>query len=96
MTEFEWDDENREHLALHRVSVNEAQEAAHNFTLDLDQYVVDGELRIETLGATDTGRVLKCVTTDRHELVRFVTAYDAPTSLKRLYLQSMVKPNDRT
>lgn len=90
MLGFDWDDANRAHIARHEVSVTEVEEAACGDTLDLDSYVVDGELRFEDLGATLSGRILKLVTTDRNGLVRVVTAFEAPLALKKLYLEAMV------
>ena len=81
MNGFDWDDANRDHIAEHGVPTDEAEEASSGETLFLDAYVIDGELRVESVGSTRAGRILKLVTTDREELIRVLTAFDAPRSL---------------
>ncbi len=83
---FDWDEANRAHIARHGVSITEAEEACSGFMLNLDSYTVQDELRYEDVGATSTGRILKLVTTDRRGLIRVVTAYDATSGTRRLYL----------
>jgi len=53
--------------------------------MEVDSYIVDGELRIEEVGQTRTGRVLKIVYAIRGEKIRVLAAYDAPPILKQLY-----------
>jgi len=86
---FDWDDANRTHIAEHGVSVTEAEEACCGETLFLDSYVVDGELRVESVGATRTGRILKLLTTDRNHSIRVVTVFDANRGLKQLYFREI-------
>jgi uncharacterized DUF497 family protein len=75
---FDWDDANREHIAEHGVTTDEAEYVVLNDPLDLDLQVVDSEERFVQVGATAQGRVLRVVTTMRGAIVRVVTAYDAP------------------
>jgi uncharacterized DUF497 family protein len=86
---FDWDDANRDHIAEHGVSVAEAEEACSGEMLFVDSYMVDGELRVETVGSTRAGRILKLLTTDRSEGIRVVTAFDATRRWKQRYLSSM-------
>lgn len=88
---FDWDDANRDHIAEHGVSTVEAEEASSGESLFLDAYVVDNELRVESVGSTRSGRILKLVTTDRDERIRILTAFDAPRSLRQNFLRWMVK-----
>ena len=60
------------------------------FPLELDSYIIDDELRVEELGDTNAGRILKIVSVLRDEKVRVVTAFDAPPNLKQLFLKSKV------
>jgi len=90
MAGFDWDDANRTHIARHGVSVAEAEEASEGHTMDVGSYVIDDEIRFEDVGITLAGRILQIVTTDRAGKVRVVTAYDAPSALRKRYLKTMV------
>ncbi len=83
---FDWDDGNRNHIARHNVTIDEAEQAVNRFTWDLDRYEVRGEERQEAVGETENGRILFLVVTDRDDRLRVVTAYDATRSLKLQYL----------
>jgi uncharacterized DUF497 family protein len=88
---FDWDDANRNHIALHGVTVAEVEQAVATGLIELDYYNIYGENRSEDLGATRAGRILRLITTERRGLVRIVTAFDASPLEKRHYLQEMVK-----
>jgi uncharacterized DUF497 family protein len=62
MLRFDWDDANQRHIALHDVTVEEAEEAFNSDTLELGFDFVDEEERIDELGATANGRILRTVT----------------------------------
>jgi uncharacterized DUF497 family protein len=83
---FEWDDANRDHIARHQVSPEEAEQVIDNDPLDLESEVVDGEQRFSSIGRTDHGRFLLVVTTLRHSRIRVVTAFPAPKGLVNLYV----------
>jgi uncharacterized DUF497 family protein len=83
---FEWDDANREHIALHQVSPEDAEQVIDNDPLDLDTETIDDEQRFSSVGRTDQGRFLLVVTTLRNSRIRVVTAFPAPRSLIHLYL----------
>jgi uncharacterized DUF497 family protein len=85
MFSFEWDDANRRHIALHRVTVEEAEEAFNSDTMEIAFDVIDSEQRLEEVGATAKGRILRIVTTIRGDKVRVVTAFDAPKQMKIAY-----------
>ena len=87
--EFDWDDDNVEHIARHGVSPEEAEEAL----LDPGRIVTPapefaGEQRWTALGASEVGRVLAVVFTRRRGLTRVVTARDAIPREKRQYRRS--------
>ncbi len=86
MLKFDWDDANRNHIALHDVEPYEVEEAFNADTLELDHYVISGEERFEELGTTDSGRILFVVTTIRGEMLRVVTAFDASRLQKSRFL----------
>ena len=85
--EFDWDDANRDHLALHHVTPDVAQQAIldpHAVLLEIQSG--DGEERTKALGITSGGRILAVVFTFRGEAIRRVTAYTAAARLQALYL----------
>ena len=86
MLPFDWDDANRDHVELHKVSTAEAEHAVSGLVLELDAYTIAGEDRTEQVGRTANGRILQTVTIVRRGRVRVVTAYDAPKALRRDFL----------
>ena len=87
MIGFDWDDANLGHIALHAVSPEEAEEVLTGMAFEVDTYTVDGEVRVEEIGATQAGRILKVVTTVRDGLIRVVTAFDAVKAEKLAFLE---------
>lgn len=84
--EFEWDEHNVDHIARHGVEPWEAEEVLLDTgRVGTSAYNVRGELRWAVLGATEPGRVLFVVLTERAEKVRVVTARDAEYKEKRRY-----------
>ncbi|MGH9785887.1 MAG: BrnT family toxin, partial [Terriglobia bacterium] len=73
--QFEWDDGNRNHVARHGVTPEEAEQAMANSLLPAETNWRRGELRTVCVGSTDTGRRLGVVYTVRSGLIRIVTAY---------------------
>ena len=63
--EFDWDDENRKHLAAHKVAPAEFEELLHNDPLDLDYALIDNEDTYRSVGLTNGGRLLPVVWTVR-------------------------------
>lgn len=88
MLEFDWDEENLNHIAKHHVTAAEAEYALDNPTLDIEYQVVNGEERYVEAGATAQGRVLEIVTTFRGLKTRVVTAYDADLHVIQEYHQT--------
>ncbi len=80
---FEWDDPrdpsgNTRHVARHRLTPAQAEQALtdlHGF--DAPAYSTASEERYAYVGATDTGRVLFVVYTERNGRIRIITAYRA-------------------
>ncbi len=83
---FDWDDENRSHIAAHRVSCAEAEQVITNEPCDLEFQVMTGEERFVHLGETNAGRILVVVSTWRKTLIRVITAFDANKTMKRIYI----------
>jgi hypothetical protein len=85
---FDWDRANTEHIAVHGVKPEEAEQALENDPADLDYEVVEAEDRWTSIDHTDRPRVLKLVWTLRGEIVRVVTALDASKNEAREYLRA--------
>jgi uncharacterized DUF497 family protein len=86
MLQFDWDDENRAHIAVHSVSCAEAEQVIGNDPFDLEFQPVNGEERFVQLGETSTGRILVVVSTWRKNSIRVVTAFNASKAMKRFYI----------
>jgi uncharacterized DUF497 family protein len=83
--EFDWDEANIGHVALHGVVPEEAEHALLTNPVDLGVEFVEGEERYLNLGATERGRVLVVVTTWREDRVRVVTAFEPIKRLVQFY-----------
>ena len=81
MLEFDWDEENLQHIARHDVTAAEAESVLNGQTLDLDIQDWHDEERFSEAGETANGRILVVITTWRGSRVRVVTAFDAPRSV---------------
>ena len=82
-----WDAGNIDHIALHDVVPEEAEQALVNDSFETARYFRNGEERLNTVGVTDSGRVLVVVTTERGESTRVVTAHPADRDVRALYAQ---------
>jgi uncharacterized protein len=86
MVLFDWDDENRTHIAAHGVSCGEAEQVINNEPFDIRFGTVNGEERFVQLGETNAGRILVVVSTWREVFIRVITAFDASRAMKRIYI----------
>lgn len=89
---FQWDEANKDHLAKHDVTPEEAEEVIVGESLDIELQVADDaddEERLLQIGQTGKGRILQVVTTWRSGMVRVISAWDAPKQLKLYYLEEM-------
>ena len=83
---FDWDDGNRDHIALHDIGPEEAEQAIDDpHATSFAASKTDGETRYGLLGATIDDRVLVVIYTWRSELCRVVTAYPATPRQQRIY-----------
>ena len=85
--EFDWDESNRQHIALHGISPEEAEEAVLIDPLDADVQQHESEQRALCFGRTKSGRLLTVLYTERLGRIRVVTAYEMTRSQQRLYFQ---------
>jgi len=85
--EFEWDEDNKRHLAAHNVTPVEFEQVLTNDPLDLDYQLIDGEERYRSVGLTNVGRLLSVVWTVRRGQVRAVTAFPASIADMKAFLE---------
>ncbi len=85
--EFDWDHENRKHLASHKVSPNEFEELLNNDPLELNYELIDDEERYRSVGLTNGGRLLSAVWTIREGRVRAITTFPAGVSDRTAFLE---------
>ena len=86
--EFDWDDANRNHIALHNATPEEVEQAIldpHAVLLEIQ--LNSDEERVKALGMTTEGRILSVVFTFRRNAIRPITAYTATVRLQELYLR---------
>lgn len=91
---FDWDIGNIEHVALHDVTPEEAEQVVENDSLEIGKVERNGELRIVHVGKTDSGRVLLVAITYRSDLVRIVTAYPASRKFRKFYDEEKANTNE--
>ena len=85
--EFDWDDENRKHLAAHKVAPAEFQQLLNNDPVDLAYELINSEERYRSVGITHKGRLLSVAWTLRNGKVRAITAFPATVSDKKAFLE---------
>lgn len=84
--EFEWDDANLDHIALHGVEPEECEDAFINpGRQPFNTYSTANETRYGIVGRSNAGRILIVVFTLRSQFIRVVTARDASVREKRQY-----------
>lgn len=85
--EFDWDRANAAHIARHRVTPDEAEQALLNDPFDVNYEVVGGEERWTSLGHTSNLRVLVVVWSLRGDAIQVITARAAGKRLRSAYLR---------
>lgn len=87
--EFDWDDENRKHLATHKVAPDEFEELMASEPLDLACEQIDNEERYRSVGLTSGGRLLTAAWTIRDGKVRAITAFPASVADRKIFLEKL-------
>ena len=82
---FEWDEGNLTHISAHGIEPHEAEEIILGDPVDVVEQEHEDEVRLVQIGVTKRMRVLVVVTTWRDDLLRVVTAYDAPPSMRDFF-----------
>ena len=83
--EFDWDEANLSHIALHGLGAHQVEESLRSNTIRLKVEIRDGEMRERVLGSTREGMLLEVVTTERREIIRVVTAFQASRLLRQYW-----------
>ena len=84
---FEWDAENRKHIARHGITPEEAEEAVRTEPLEAGVQHHESEERVLCFGRTKSGRLLTVLYTERNDKIRVVTAYGMTGEQQRLYFE---------
>ena len=82
---FDWDEANVDHLALHGIAPEEAEQVVEGEPYVLGVELRNGELRRRELGATLDGRILVIVTIARGYKIRVVTGWPPDKGLRGLW-----------
>jgi uncharacterized DUF497 family protein len=77
--------QNTKHLAAHKVTPAEFEQAMNSDPLDLDYELMDNEERYRSVGLTSGGRPLSVAWTARNGKVRAVTAFPATVPDKKAF-----------
>lgn len=85
--EFDWDDENKKHLAAHKVAPAEFEQVLNNDPIDLAFDLIDDEERYRSVGLTNSGRLLSVAWAIRNGKVRAITAFPASVSDRKAFLE---------
>ncbi len=93
--EFDWNAANIEHIALHHITPEEAEQVIEDDPLDVGAVLRNGEKRTVHLGETDAGRILIVVVTERGRKYRVVTARPSRRQERVFYAQYKAFVNDQ-
>ncbi len=84
---FEWDAENRRHIARHGITPEEAEEAVRIEPLEAGAQHHESEERALCFGRTKAGRLLTVLYTERNDKIRVTTADGMTGEQQRLYFE---------
>ncbi len=83
--EFDWDEHNLHHIAMHGISREDVEAAVTGRTVFVKDEVRNGEDRRTVVGMTEGKRILIVVSTPRAGKTRCVTAFPANRFFSSLY-----------
>lgn len=87
--EFDWDEQNEQHLARHGVSRSDAEDVLLGNHILLEFQMEGSEQRWIAVGATRAGRILEIVFAIRNEAMRPITGWPADKETIDLYLKEL-------
>lgn len=85
--EFDWDNENKRHLAAHKVVPAEIEQLLNGEPLDLAFEVIANEERYRSVGITNRGRLSTVAWTICGGKIRAITAFPASVADKKAFLE---------
>jgi len=85
--DFDWDEQNERHLAIHGISRSDAEDVLSGNHFLLEYQIEGNEQRWVAVGATRTARILSVVFTVRGEAMRPITGWTADKRTADLYLK---------
>jgi uncharacterized protein len=85
LIEFDWDEDNINHIARHNVTPQEIEELFERNPVEFPDNPVDGEERFLAYGITAQGRLLTVAYTERDGKVRPITAWDMTRQERKDY-----------
>jgi uncharacterized DUF497 family protein len=86
--EFDWDQDNVEHIARHNVTPAEAEQVLRNKAIIVASQIRNGEERVLCVGRTDARRAIQLIYTIRQGRFRVVTAHDASRRMRRFLYEA--------
>jgi len=85
--EFDWDEHNERHLALHSISPLDAEDVLSDDHILQEFQMEGGEQRWIAVGATRIGRILSVVFTIRGEAMRPITGWETDKETADLFVR---------
>ena len=85
--EFDWDEHNEGHLALHGISRSDAEDVLSGDHILQEFQMEGGEQRWIAVGTTRIGRILSVVFTIRGEAIRPITGWEADKETADLFVR---------
>ena len=82
---FLWDDSNIDHIAIHGITPEEAEQVLLNEPIIIRSEYRHDERRITYLGESDSDRKLVVIATHDDDFIRVVTAWPANARLRRFW-----------
>jgi uncharacterized DUF497 family protein len=87
LSEFDWDENNEQHLAKHGISRSDAEDVLSGNHILLEYQTEGNEQRWIAVGATRAGRIITIVFALRGEAMRPITGWSADKATIDLYFQ---------
>lgn len=84
--DFDWDEHNLFHIAMHGLTREDVETALQSKTLFIKDEVRQNEHRRTVAGKSEAGRILVMVTTIRGNRTRCVTAFPAKRFFRNVYI----------
>jgi len=87
LRDFDWDEQNKRHLAKHGISRSDAEDVLSGSHILLEYQAEENEQRWVAVGVTRTGRILEIVFAVRRGAMRPITGWEAGKEIADLYVK---------